>query len=181
MRTVVDGFLHPSSKLAAITSKPLTIGSKMHETPFSSLSLRLNHPYWLVHHGNCEHFLVVDQIRYVFLLRGSVSLTFSFLVYCIHTILPLGTHLPRTSRLHYLGTVVHVRKFRLFIQLSAMCALVRVRASYAHLVGGTWACQRTTRTNLSWLSNSRSTNLGISVRRSALSLPCFNRFNRHHP
>ena len=48
----------------------------MHETPFSSLSLRLNHPYWLVHHGNCEHFLVVDQIRYVFSpARSAVSLT----------------------------------------------------------------------------------------------------------
>ena len=57
-----------SSKLVAHTSKPVTIGSKTHEMPFSSLSLRLNNPYWLVHHGNCEHFLVVDQIRYVSLL-----------------------------------------------------------------------------------------------------------------
>jgi snRNA-activating protein complex subunit 3 len=56
---------HHSSKLAAHVSKPLAIGSKMHDTPFSSLSLRLNHPYWLLHHGNCEHFLVVDQIRHV--------------------------------------------------------------------------------------------------------------------
>jgi len=52
-----------ASKLVTHVSEPLTLGSKMHETPFSSLSLRLNHPYWLVHHGNCEHFLVVDQIR----------------------------------------------------------------------------------------------------------------------
>ncbi|KAF8482904.1 snRNA-activating protein of 50kDa MW C terminal-domain-containing protein, partial [Russula ochroleuca] len=55
--------LRLSSKLIAHIPEPLTIGSKMNETPFSSLSLRLNHPYWLVHHGNCEHFLVVDQIR----------------------------------------------------------------------------------------------------------------------
>jgi len=52
-----------AGKLAAHISKPLTIGSKMHDTLFSSLSLRLNHPYWLLHHGNCEHFLVIDQIR----------------------------------------------------------------------------------------------------------------------
>lgn len=65
--TIIDGLLQPSSMLVSRTSKPLTIGSKTHETPFSSLSLRLNNPYWLVHHGNCEHFLVVDQIRYVFL------------------------------------------------------------------------------------------------------------------
>jgi hypothetical protein len=70
-RTIIDRRLYPSSKLVAHTSKPLAIGSKTHETPFSSLSLRLNHPYWLVHHGNCEHFLVVDQIRYVFLPRSA--------------------------------------------------------------------------------------------------------------
>ncbi|KAI0254056.1 snRNA-activating protein of 50kDa MW C terminal-domain-containing protein [Lactifluus subvellereus] len=52
-------------KLVAHLSKPLTRGPKMHDTPFSSLSFRLNHPYWLVHRGNCEHFLVVDQIRHV--------------------------------------------------------------------------------------------------------------------
>ena len=66
VRTLVDDHLHPSSKLAAHTSKPLTIGSKMNDTLFSALSLRLNHPYWLLHHGNCEHFLVIDQIRQVF-------------------------------------------------------------------------------------------------------------------
>ncbi|KAI0264797.1 hypothetical protein BGY98DRAFT_1039103 [Russula aff. rugulosa BPL654] len=77
-----------ASKLVAHTSKPLTIGSKTHETPFSSLSLRLNHPYWLVHHGNCEHFLVVDQIR---LLHPHDP--------------PLGTRLLRISHPHYWGTV----------------------------------------------------------------------------
>jgi hypothetical protein len=65
VRTLVDDHPHLSSKLAAHISKPLTIGSKMHDTLFSSLSLRLNHPYWLLHHGNCEHFLVIDQIRHV--------------------------------------------------------------------------------------------------------------------
>ncbi|KAG5720044.1 hypothetical protein E4T56_gene5653 [Termitomyces sp. T112] len=33
------------------------------ETPLSSLKLQVNQPYWLLHKGNCEHFLVVDQIR----------------------------------------------------------------------------------------------------------------------
>jgi hypothetical protein len=37
----------------------------MHDTPLSSLSLRIGEPYWLLHQGNCEHFIVVDQIRYV--------------------------------------------------------------------------------------------------------------------
>ncbi|KAF7361747.1 Expansin-like EG45 domain-containing protein [Mycena venus] len=35
----------------------------MHDTPLSSLSLRIGEPYWLLHHGNCEHFIVIDQIR----------------------------------------------------------------------------------------------------------------------
>lgn len=58
---------HPRlcSKIVAQVSKPLDKGPKMRDTSFSSLSLRLNHPYWLVHQGNCEHFLVVDQIRHV--------------------------------------------------------------------------------------------------------------------
>jgi len=52
-----------ASKLVAHVSKPLSKGPKMRDTSFASLSLRVNHPYWLVHQGNCEHFLVVDQIR----------------------------------------------------------------------------------------------------------------------
>lgn len=45
----------------------------MKDTKLSSLSVRVGEPYWLVHQGNCEHFCVVDQIRYavifVWLLR----------------------------------------------------------------------------------------------------------------
>lgn len=43
----------------------LTKGAPMHETKFNSLSLRLHTPYWLMHAGNCEHFFVIDDIRYV--------------------------------------------------------------------------------------------------------------------
>ncbi|KAG6903094.1 hypothetical protein C0995_006281 [Termitomyces sp. Mi166 len=42
-----------------LTKAPTTI----FETPLSSLKLQVNQPYWLLHKGNCEHFLVVDQIR----------------------------------------------------------------------------------------------------------------------
>lgn len=38
--------------------------SSLKNTKLTSLLLRINEPYWLIHHGNCEHFLVVDQIRY---------------------------------------------------------------------------------------------------------------------
>ena len=143
----------------------------MHETPFSSLSLRLNHPYWLVHHGNCEHFLVVDQIRYVFPTKFAVSLAdlFFYLVYCIHTILPLGIRLPRKSRLRYLRTVAHVRKSRPCIQLLATYVLVRVRAFYVRLVGGTWVCRKTKRLKLLWLSHSQSMN-SVKIHRDALLL-----------
>ncbi|KAK7472686.1 hypothetical protein VKT23_000799 [Stygiomarasmius scandens] len=33
------------------------------DTPISSLSLRINYPYWLLHQGNCEHFIVIEHIR----------------------------------------------------------------------------------------------------------------------
>ncbi|KAI0051895.1 hypothetical protein FA95DRAFT_1533835 [Auriscalpium vulgare] len=52
-----------SDKLIAHVPSPPIKGPAMHETKFSSLSLRINKPYWLLHQGNCEHFLVVDQIR----------------------------------------------------------------------------------------------------------------------
>jgi snRNA-activating protein complex subunit 3 len=38
--------------------------TSMHDTVIASLSLRIGEPYWLLHCGNCEHFIVVDQIRY---------------------------------------------------------------------------------------------------------------------
>ncbi|KIM69155.1 hypothetical protein SCLCIDRAFT_1208589 [Scleroderma citrinum Foug A] len=37
--------------------------TSLSQTPFNSLKLRLNQPYWMLHWGNCEHFIVVDQIR----------------------------------------------------------------------------------------------------------------------
>ena len=37
--------------------------SSIYDTQLSSLTLRLNQPYYLLHQGNCEHFIVVDQIR----------------------------------------------------------------------------------------------------------------------
>ncbi|PFH53813.1 hypothetical protein AMATHDRAFT_45270 [Amanita thiersii Skay4041] len=37
--------------------------TSMYETTFESLPLRLNEPYWLLHAGNCEHFIVLEQIR----------------------------------------------------------------------------------------------------------------------
>ena len=163
--------LYPSSKLIAHVSEPPTLGSKLHETPFSSLSLRLNHPYWLVHHGDCEHFLVVDQIRYVFSPHHICHLVDIFnLVYCTHTILLLGTRLPRKSRLRYMRTVAHVRKSRPCIQLSATCALVRARAFFAHLVGGTWACRKTKKLKLLWLSHSQSMN-SVNLHHGAMFLP----------
>ncbi|TFY70618.1 hypothetical protein EVG20_g2385 [Dentipellis fragilis] len=52
-----------ADKLISSVTNPLQKGSTMHDTLFSSLTLRLNEPYWLLHQGNCEHFLVVEQIR----------------------------------------------------------------------------------------------------------------------
>lgn len=55
-------------QLDPLTKSPTPLGS----TPLSSLSLKLNKPYWFLHQGNCEHFLVFDQIR-----SGSSSAAFA--------------------------------------------------------------------------------------------------------
>jgi snRNA-activating protein complex subunit 3 len=50
-----------SSKHDPIEKGPTSI----YDTPLSSLTLQLNQPYYLLHQGNCEHFIVVEQIRLV--------------------------------------------------------------------------------------------------------------------
>ncbi|PBK91470.1 hypothetical protein ARMGADRAFT_932501, partial [Armillaria gallica] len=49
-----------STQHRALTKAP----ESMHDTSLSSLPLRINEPYWILHQGNCEHFFVVDQIRH---------------------------------------------------------------------------------------------------------------------
>ncbi|KAJ7594281.1 snRNA-activating protein of 50kDa MW C terminal-domain-containing protein [Mycena floridula] len=39
--------------------------SDMRNTKLSSLSLKLHEPYWLLHKGSCEHFVVFTEIRMV--------------------------------------------------------------------------------------------------------------------
>ncbi|KAI0321160.1 snRNA-activating protein of 50kDa MW C terminal-domain-containing protein [Amylostereum chailletii] len=60
-----DGMSEPdyADKLIAYATSPPKNGSKMHDTTFESLSLSLHKPYWLLHQGNCEHFIVIDEIR----------------------------------------------------------------------------------------------------------------------
>lgn len=73
----------PCSKLITqansmpVEKRPLMqkASTSMHQTTFTSLSLRLNEPYWALHQGNCEHFIVIDEIRYVslgFLISGLI-------------------------------------------------------------------------------------------------------------
>ncbi|SJK97492.1 uncharacterized protein ARMOST_00744 [Armillaria ostoyae] len=54
---------HPTQH-RALTKAP----ESMHDIILSSLSLRINEPYWILHQGNCEHFFVVDQIRHASVL-----------------------------------------------------------------------------------------------------------------
>jgi snRNA-activating protein complex subunit 3 len=37
--------------------------TSLNSTPLSSLSLKLNKPYWFLHQGSCEHFIVFDHVR----------------------------------------------------------------------------------------------------------------------
>lgn len=79
-----DSFI--SSKLLSHTGKiaksPMNIKKAemtMHETTLASLSLRTHEPYWLLHQGNCEHFIVVDEIRRDYFLN-LLTAVFSLLV-----------------------------------------------------------------------------------------------------
>jgi len=55
--------------LESVSRQPRSTISKaptnMKETKISSLSIRINEPYWLIHSGNCEHFILFNQIRLV--------------------------------------------------------------------------------------------------------------------
>lgn len=43
--------------------------SSMHDIRLHDLSLVINQPFWMLHEGNCEHFVVIDGIRYVIVLQ----------------------------------------------------------------------------------------------------------------
>ncbi|KAF8135666.1 snRNA-activating protein of 50kDa MW C terminal-domain-containing protein [Boletus edulis] len=49
----------PAEKRLQITKSPTSLS----QTTLASLTLRINQPYWMLHQGNCEHFVVVDEIR----------------------------------------------------------------------------------------------------------------------
>jgi hypothetical protein len=38
-------------------------GGLMHDAKLTDLELRLYQPYWLLHQGECDHFIVLTQIR----------------------------------------------------------------------------------------------------------------------
>lgn len=50
-------------KLPQKKRRPVQRGPSMHDVRFADLTLRINQPYWLMHQGSCEHFLVIDEIR----------------------------------------------------------------------------------------------------------------------
>ncbi|TDL29993.1 hypothetical protein BD410DRAFT_49463 [Rickenella mellea] len=56
LRTHIEGL--PKAKRPVIQNI-----TNMHERTFASLSTRVNQPYWLLHQGSCEHFVVIDEIR----------------------------------------------------------------------------------------------------------------------
>lgn len=49
----------PSSKRESLEKAATSI----FETSLTSLTIRLNQPYYLLHQGNCEHFIVIEQVR----------------------------------------------------------------------------------------------------------------------
>ncbi|KAF9010517.1 snRNA-activating protein of 50kDa MW C terminal-domain-containing protein [Cyathus striatus] len=57
---VVEHIGKLSKKASHVGKSPISLA----DTLLSSLTLRLNEPYWMLHFGNCEHFLVIDQVRH---------------------------------------------------------------------------------------------------------------------
>ena len=83
-------------------------GCDMHTQSFASLSLCTNKPYWLLHQGCCEHFIVLDQIRlvcrslHILYLHLSHSPThISFYILLLNTISHILAHM---RRLHPIPT-----------------------------------------------------------------------------
>ncbi|EMD37891.1 hypothetical protein CERSUDRAFT_83638 [Gelatoporia subvermispora B] len=58
-----DKLLKHLNTLPVAKRPQLQKGPSLHEAYFTSLSFRLHEPYWLLHTGNCEHFVVIDQVR----------------------------------------------------------------------------------------------------------------------
>lgn len=58
-------YLKESGKESSSTQPPMTLhkGPNVHEEPLGSLKFALHFPNWILHHGSCEHYFVVDQIR----------------------------------------------------------------------------------------------------------------------
>ena len=57
-------------------SYSLKKGPPFSAVPLRSLTVRINEPYWVLHRGNCEHWLVIDEIRYACVLFLSLCLPF---------------------------------------------------------------------------------------------------------
>lgn len=38
-------------------------GGLMHDTKLADLEMRLHQPYWLLHQGECDHLIVLVQVR----------------------------------------------------------------------------------------------------------------------
>ena len=57
----------PSKRPKLTPSSYDITGKALHETTFYDIldGVRLGEPYWLMHHGNCEHVFVFEEIRYV--------------------------------------------------------------------------------------------------------------------
>lgn len=87
-------------------STPFRKGTPMHDTTFDSISLRINSPYRVLHHGDCEHYFTIDQIRFVLFPFFMIVVVNSFIApsYRIQFASPIRpsfripAHAPRNTR-----------------------------------------------------------------------------------
>lgn len=65
----------------------------MHDAKLADLELRLHQPYWLLHQGECEHLIVISQIRY-----ASTFSTFRLVLHAEFLSLSQDSHTQQTQQ-----------------------------------------------------------------------------------
>ncbi|KAH8107905.1 snRNA-activating protein of 50kDa MW C terminal-domain-containing protein [Cristinia sonorae] len=58
-----ERYLEYANALPEKKRPSLSKATAMHDTPLSSLTLSLHTPYWLLHAGDCTHYIVFEQMR----------------------------------------------------------------------------------------------------------------------
>jgi len=61
----LNGHDNSNPRLRSIQPSYQNTGKSLHSCTFYDIleGIKLNEPYWMMHHGNCEHVFVFEEIR----------------------------------------------------------------------------------------------------------------------